>query len=444
MNRRIWIILKREYLSRLKSKGFIIGTILGPVLILGMTFLPAVLAMMTLGDAKTVYIYDQTGLYGNDLLSTQQEKADLKSLDLRDVKNNEMAEQIAQEKTSDKLNLKISQGEQTPEQFSAAMNDSLANKSIYGYLLISSDSLGKPQLTFYSTSTSDYLILSTLERRVNSLFRLKNLARLGVSPETAKEINATVSMKVFKVTESGNQEDSGSSLMLAFGMGFFIYMSMFIYGSIVMQSAMEEKQSRIVEVIISSVRPFDLLMGKILGIGLLGLTQYLIWGLTAGLIGLYGAAMISAFAGPGAGIGFSVPLYTIVAFIFYFIGGYLIFSTIYAAVGASVDNMNDAQQIVTPIAFLIIIPILMISQVVRDPNSTLAVILSLIPFFSPILMTARIAVEVPPWYEITASVILMTLTFIGMVWASAKIYRVGVLMYGKRLTFVELIRWMKY
>lgn len=440
----VWIILKREYTSRIKSKGFIIGTILGPVMILALAFLPAVIATMNLGGPKTVVIYDETGQYGSELLSYQMEKTDPAGVKLKDRAADKTAEKIAEENAGDKLILQMADVTEPASGFRKRMTDSLAAGKIYGYLMISADSSSRPVLEFFSSSASDFLALSNLEKRVNSLFRLKTLDRLGITPETAREINETVSMKVFKVTEKGAEEDSGSSLMLAFGMGFFIYMSMFIYGSMVMQSAMEEKQSRIVEVIISSVRPFDLLMGKILGVGLLGLTQYLIWGLTAAGIGLYGAAMISAFTGGGAAPGLVIPWYTIAAFILYFVGGYLIFSTIYAAVGASVDNMNDAQQIVTPIALLIIIPILMISQIVRDPNSTLAVVLSLIPFFSPILMTARIAVQVPPWYEIAASGVLMTGTFILMVWLSAKIYRVGVLMYGKRLTFAELYRWLRY
>ena len=207
---------------------------------------------------------------------------------------------------------------------------------------------------------------------------------------------------------------------------------------------MEEKQSRIVEVIISSVRPFDLLLGKVLGIGLLALTQFVIWGIGAGLVALYGATIVGMMAGPGAGIGFTIPIASIIGFIVYFMLGYLIFSTIYAAVGASVDNLQDAQQIIMPVTFLIIIPILLISFVARDPNSMVSVITSLIPFFSPILMTVRIATEMPPFWQIALSILIMIGTILGMIWGAAKIYRIGVLMYGKKVTIGELIKWLRY
>ena len=446
MNSKMWIILKREYLTRVKSKGFIIGTVLGPVLMLSFALLPALFAMMSLGGAKKVYIYDTTGEYASSIVNYVKPAEEKKKTDYKNLvkPNEDQIEKLTEENSDKLLNLINFTSTESVDAFKKMMQDSVLKETAFGYLIIESNADKGPKLTFYSSSTTDYVVLSGIEKRANEIFRLKTLDRLGVSPEIAKEINKKVDMKTIKVSEKGETEESGFGFVIAFVMGFIIYMSTFLYGSITMQSAMEEKQSRIVEVIISSVRPFDLLMGKVLGIGALALTQFIIWGIGAGVIALYGAAMVNMMAGPGAGIGFTIPIETIIGFIVYFMLGYLIYSTMYAAIGASVDSAQDAQQIATPIAFLVIIPIMLISFVARDPNSTLSVVVSLIPFFSPILMTARIATQTPPLWQIGLSFVLMISTIIGIMWGAAKIYRVGVLMYGKKITIAELFRWLRY
>ena len=445
MNNKMLTILKREYLTRVTSKGFIIGTVLGPVIMLSFALLPALFAMMTLGGVKQVYVFDQTGEYASAIINYVKPEEPKEKISAKTIRKSEdQIEKLAEESSSKMLSLINYTGGNNLTEFKKHMQDSIAKETIFGYLTIEANPDSSPKLTFYSNSTSDYVILSNIEKRANEIFRLKTLDRLGVSPLMAKEINKKIEMKTIKISETGESEDKGFGFIIAFVMGFIIYMSTFAYGSVVMQSAMEEKQSRIVEVIISSVKPFDLLMGKVLGIGLLALTQFTIWGIGAGIIGAYGAVMVSAMAGPGAGIGFTIPMFSIISFVIYFMLGYLIFSTIYAAIGASVDNMQDAQQLVMPISLIVIIPIMLISFVARDPNSTLSVITSLIPFFSPILMVARIATETPPLWQILLSFAIMIGTILVMVWAAAKIYRVGVLMYGKKITLGEIFKWLRY
>lgn len=444
MSRKLFIILKREYLTRVKSKGFIIGTLLGPLLMLAIVFLPVLFTMMTIGDTKVVYIYDTTGEYGSSLsgLKNSNNDADFSKNKLN-LSNKEM-DRMAEESSGKTLKLISYKGTADLPDFKKMMQDSIDKETVFGYLIIESKSDTLPELTFYAKSTSDYLILSSLERKANDVFRVKNLNRLGISPAIASELNKKVEMKTIKISQSGESEDKGFGMIIGFVMGFIIYTTIFAYGSVVMQSALEEKQSRIVEVIISSVHPFDLLMGKVLGIGLLALTQYIVWGLGIALIGAYGVAMVNAVSAADLGASFSISGWVITAFIFYFMLGYLIYSSFYAAVGSSVDSLQDAQQLMMPVTLLVIIPIMLITFVGRDPNSTLSVIASLIPFFTPILMTVRIAIETPPLWQIMLSIVLMIATIVGMIWAAAKVYRVGILMYGKKITFGELIRWIRY
>lgn len=443
--KKMWIILKREYLSRVKSKGFIIGTILGPVLMIGIAVLPSVFALMTVGGPKKIMIYDQTKEYGEMIVSGQRIPIDKKSKTEEFFEKQGPVNQEQVEAITGKLNLQLYQGTASVEQFKKQMEDSLKKETLFGYVLIEKvDTSNIPVFSFFGISVSDFVTVSAMERRINDGFRLKNLDRLGVAPELAREINRKIEMKTIKVSDSGESEDSGAGVIVGFILGFVIYISLFLYGSLVMQSAMEEKQSRIVEVIISCVRPFDLLMGKILGVGAVALTQIGIWALAAILVALYGAVMVSAFTGSTGDLGFTLSISTAIYFVLFFILGYLIFSTLYAAIGASVENIQDAQQIMTPIAFLIIIPIMLITFVTRDPHSPLSIAVSLFPFFSPILMTARVAVTEVPFWQIASAIVLMLSTFIGCVWVAAKIYRVGVLMYGKKINFAELWRWLRY
>lgn len=437
---KILIIVRHEYLSRIKSKGFILGTILGPILMLALIFLPALFSVMSVGNNRQIAIFDETGRFGTQLV--QENTPSSQPIDLKNAE--EMAGDLEKQASLEKTTLVLSGEGLSREQFERQYQDSIRSGKWFGYLIISGDSLSLPQVTFTGSATSDFVAFSAIERRISQLHRIDLLTRIGLPRETALKINESVRMKVYKLSESGTTEDSGFSFILAFSMGFIIYMSMFIYGSMVMQSAMEEKQTRIMEVIISSIRPDQLLMGKIIGIGALALTQYIIWAVTAGLLAVYGSLLIAPFTGGTDFFNFNIPIFSLVAFVFYFIAGFLIFATFYASVGASVDNITDATQITSPIALVIIIPIMLISLVVREPGSTFSIIMSLIPFFSPILMVARIAIETPPAWQLITSVILMVLTFLVMVKAAGKIYRVGVLMYGKRITLKELGRWLRY
>ena len=218
-------------------------------------------------------------------------------------------------------------------------------------------------------------------------------------------------------------------------------MAILIYGQVIMRGVIEEKSSRVVEVVLSSLRPFQLMMGKILGIGAVGLTQFSIWT----LFGIGASIYSTSFIPAGAGFSMpSIPAHVFVYFVVFFILGYFLFGTLFAAIGSMVNSEKEAQQLVMPVTMFLIIPIMLMIFIIRAPDSSLAVFLSFIPFFAPILMFLRITVLLPPFGQIGASIVILILTILLMVWLTAKIYRVGILMYGKRPKFAEIVRWIRY
>jgi ABC-2 type transport system permease protein len=265
-----------------------------------------------------------------------------------------------------------------------------------------------------------------------------------------------------KLTDEGEEEDATLAYtIVGYVMGFFIYMSVFIYGAIVMQGVIEEKTSRVVEVVVSSVRPFQLLMGKVLGIGAMGLVQLITWAALIGVGMTFAGTIMALFLNP-ADLGLSadasqqamleaaditipsVPPGLFIWFILFFLGGYLLYASLYAAIGSAVEQQQDAQTLQLPIALLVIVPILFIGFIVESPNSTLSVAMSLVPFFSPILMIVRVAVTDVAFWQVGLSYLLLIGTFIGSIWISSRIYRIGILMYGKKPSLKDLAKWVRY
>ena len=222
-------------------------------------------------------------------------------------------------------------------------------------------------------------------------------------------------------------------------------MTVIFYGQIILRGVIEEKSSRVVEIVLSSLRPFQLMAGKILGIAAVGFTQYAIWALFGIAATKYSGKVVSRFFPAATDFPIpTIPAYIFVYFIIFFVLGYFLYGTLYAGIGSMVNNEKEAQQLVMPVTMFLVVPIMLMMFVIKSPDSSVSVILSLIPFFAPILMLLRISVLLPPFSQIAASIVLLILTTILMIWISAKIYRVGILMYGKRPSFSQIIKWMRY
>jgi len=432
------LIIKREFLAKVKNKSFIILTLLSPLLMVGLFLLIIFLNEKNTEEIRNVAFVDESEQLSTVFLDTKGTKyVDLTALGL----------EVAKAKTKEFYYGLI----YIPK------NDSLINLS--------------KGIAFYSEDTPSLSLLSDIESQLEKKIRNLKIEQLHIDIQKIKEAETDVEI----VTENFSGEKSskiGSYLRMFVGGGFgyLIFMFIIIYGTSVMRSVIEEKTSRIIEVIISSVKPFQLMLGKILGNALAGILQFIIWAISAGLIltaityifGIEAASSSTSIGQMNPEIVQqvqqtsaselqmvlqeikSLPILTMFfSFIIYFLGGYLIYSSIYAAIGAAVDSETDTQQFMMPVLMPLVIAIYVGFSVIENPHGPIALGFSLFPLTSPIVMLMRIPFGVP-WWQIITSMLLLIITFIAIVWFAAKIYRVGILMYGKKPSYKELYKWLKY
>lgn len=431
--KKVLLIVQREYATRVKKKTFLLITFIAPLLFALLMVGPAFLAQMS-GSKDTVYVVDKSGAFQNDL--RDREDIQFKFVDRSVAKAQE-------ELLGD-----------NPDAYILAIPENPA-KNIEEFRLIGKKS---PSMGL-SNNLEDIL-----EAKVRKL-RIKNA---GLSRDKLASIETDISLSSIVLSESGKKSKGSTALASSISMigGFAIYFFIFMYGGQVTSGVHEEKTSRIVEVLASSVRPIQLMFGKIIGIALVGLTQFLLWIiLTAILSGvlmlLMGPESLMAASGSSAPVGGSAPAQdsafmqalssalggvnlpmVIFAFLFFFLFGYFTYSSMFAAVAAAVDNQTDMRQFMFPLSIPLLLAIAITPTVIlNNPSSTLAVVGSMIPFTAPVIMMARIPFGVPP-IELISSFVLMILGFIVCVWLAAKVYRTGILMYGKKVTPRELFKWI--
>ena len=413
------LIISREYLQRVRRKSFIITTLLVPILMIGLMVAPALIAMFSTPEAKTIAVIDDTG----QIFSHLQD--------------------------SDEI---------TFESYTQPLDSARADADVEAILAIGANAVDRPNqsITLYyrgaPTLSTDSYIQSQLKDAIEELrLRAYNIENLR---QILDEINVDLSYPTVRIDK---EEDTGTSSMLSYFlsllMDLMLYTFILIYGQMVMTSIIEEKNNRVLEIVVSSVKPATLMMGKVLGIGLVAITQILIWGLIIYMCIIWVVPAVGASVSAGADaeliaavgqlsdIGYITSLFTYM--LLFFVGGYLFYSAIYAAIGSAVDNIQDASQLSTIPTLPIIIALVASMSVMQNPGSSLAFWLSMIPFTSPMTMMSRIAFDVPFW-EIMLSLVLLYASFIGVIWIAAKIYRVGIFMYGKKPSFVEIIRWARY
>ena len=439
---KIGLVLTREYTTRVRKKSFIIMTILMPALMAAMFILPAYFMSQDDTKIRTIAVYD-----GSTILLGQLESNDY---------------------TKYKF---------IPEDEYNKIKDNLKATDFYAMLVIQPNVLNTKAVQLISTSNIPFDLKNQIQNKIRSVIEKEKMAEVikqTAIPDLEARIAATktpISVNTIKLGEGGEAKKSSTEIGMILGyiFGFVIYMFILLYGQMVMQGVMEEKQSRIVEVIISSVKPFELMMGKIIGIAMVGLTQLAIWiilgiAIIAGAKGMMPGAQHAGTAQEiitQAQVANQAPAQLdkmqdilsmlgsvnfpliIGCFIFFFIGGYLLYSSMFAAVGSAVDAMEDAQQFMMPIMMPIILAILVMMSAIKNPEGATAFWFSIIPFTSPVVMMARIPFGVPAW-QLALSMLVLIVTFVGMVWAAGKIYRTGILMYGKKASWKELGKWLTY
>jgi ABC-2 type transport system permease protein len=433
--KKVWVIIKREYLVRVRTRAFAIGTIISPALLLGLIILPGFLAERGSGGERRITVLDQSG----DPQLFEAIKARVESR--------------AQGSDTDGgdnfggtarffLTRQIVPPDQNPnDSIRRASNGEGKKGADMSYLILGPGVLDSVEPEYHAKNLSDFSIRA-LEESVSAAVSERRLMKAGFDATKIGQYMKPVNLKMYKIGAGGESKEGGmrQDFMVAFALLFFLYMSVLFYGLFVMRGVIEEKQSRIVEVLISSVRPTQMMLGKLLGIGLVGLTQIGIWAVSASLLSLFGARMVMS---QGAKMP-SIPMSLLVYFVLYFVLGFFLYATLYAMVGAIVSSEEEAQQAQFPVTLLIVVPMMIFGLVMRDPNSTASIVLSLVPFFAPTLMMLRIAVINPPLWQIILSMVIMLATILGSVWVAARIYRVGILMYGKRPSIAELGRWLRY
>lgn len=423
---KLWTIFKREYLSRVKSKGFIIGTAITPFLIIIITIGPGLLMELKSEKVKNFSVVDMSGIIFEELTQTLDDT----------TKSGEKLYNFDQISATDEIL------DSTQNRLSHAVD----NGEIDGYFIFPADIVETNRADYYAKSVSDFdqnRIYKNIVTRIITDHRLKVS---NLDPVMIKKLTQSIDLKTFKVEKGGKEkEDVGLSFAVTFIMVMFLYMALIMYGVFVMRSVYEEKLSRVVEVLISSCKPFQLMAGKVLGIGAVGLTQYIIWATVAGLLTIYAGSIIGVFSSSAESFPLpTIPISVLIYFVIYFILGYLLYATLYAALGAMVNTDQDAQQLQMPVMMFIILAFFFALHIIRSPESGISKIVSQIPFFAPITMFTRISVQTPPFSEILLSIVILIVSIVFFIWLAGKIFRIGILMYGKRPTLPELWNWMKY
>lgn len=431
----------REFKERVYKKSFIITTLLMPLLLALVSVAPTLIMIFAKGEAKQISVIDNSGIVADKLESNEEVSfITLVNADLQQELKNSL------------------------------------EKDEFGVLYIGEDIVTNPSnIQLYTNSSSSMMIEDNIADQVEEIIEQERLKEYNLENlrEILDKVEVNISLSTFRNgdDEQSTASSSAASSFVGIILGFVLYFFLVIYGSIVMQSIIEEKNSRILEVLVSTVRPFDMMMGKILGVAAVAATQILVWGvliiamsafvipalipddIMASVEALQAGADVTAMAANGVDTGMITAMASVLdtgyiakivgLLLLFMVGGFLLYAAMYAAVGASVDEAQDAQQLTTPITIPIIFAFIILTMVMNDPNSPLVVWCSMIPFTSPIVMMGRVPSGIPTW-EIILSLVLLYATFVFMVWIAGKIYRVGIFMHGKKPSFKDLYRWLKY
>ena len=410
--RRVLAVARREYIERVRSKAFVVGTVLGPLLLGGVMLGPSVLMSKQRGRALRVAVMDDTKRVGAGVVRA-----------------------LGEQRVAGQARFEI-----VPKGADDGL-DSLRARVLAGVLdglvHVQGETVEAASAAYYGRNVSNIMDLQQVEHAVAEAVTDERLARAGLPAERVRALTRPPAFKTIQLTSQGAREDRKEAFIVSAILLTLLYTSIAMWGSVVMSGVLEEKTSRVVEVVVSSISTWDLFLGKLVGVGAAGLTQFVAWGVALALLGL--AAAASGAAAGASVLGAS----TLVSFVVYFLLGYFFYGALFAALGAAVNSPQEAQ----PLSFMVMMPLVaglaLFPVVLGNPDGPLAVVLSMIPFFTPLLMFLRISAVMPPAWQIALSIVSMLLGIAGVVWLGARIYRVGILMHGKRPTFAEMARWIR-
>jgi ABC-2 type transport system permease protein len=431
---KVLLIIKREYIVRVRTTSFLIFTVLMPLFVGAVVVLPSRLMLSASGARHLVIVAADRGL-ANSM------KAALTAL--RASEEDEANTQTGTKKsTTREFDVTV----ETPpsEALRQELTTQLREGSLDGFAWIDADAFATRRGTYYSRNASDFIDASLVSRALRYALSGRQLAEHGISPTQAKVLLGPVEVDTVHVNRYGANKSNGlGAFFLPFLLLLAIYMTVLVYGLYVMRSVIEEKTSRIVEVLLSSVTPMQLMAGKIIGVGAVGLTQIAIWGIAGSLLGTGSYALARQIIGDSMRDA-HVSMAALMLFPVFFILGYATYACLYAAIGAMVNSDEEAQQMQFPVTMPLILCMVFATAIIRDPNSSLAFWLSMFPLTSPIIMFLRVSMEMPPVWEVVTSIAVSLISLYGLVWITSRIYRVGILMYGKRPTLPEILKWLRY
>lgn len=421
------IIGKREYLTRVKGKGFWIATIALPAFIAVMMVGPSLLMTKASSELRLAVVDTTGGGLGERLKTALAER--------RDERGGGSAT---------RFDVQVLPPAADPAAQRAELDRQVLSKKIDAWIWLDSRGLASNEFEYHAESVSNFITQAVLSRRVSTVVNQWRLQQAGYDSARIASLTVPLEPRTERVSKSGSRAEGGvGGLALAFALFFMLYTVLAIYGQQIMQGVIEEKSSRVVEVLASAVKPTELMAGKMGGICLVALTQLSIW--MATLAVLTAPGLLASLVVLPADVRLpTLSLVVVVNFFLFFLLGFLLFATIYGMIGASFNSVQEAQQVAAIAVFLVVAPALFLMPVINAPDSRIAVVASLIPFFTPLLMMLRIAVKTPPLWQIATSYALTTATISAMVWLCARVYRVGILMYGKKPTLQEIVRWVRY
>jgi ABC-2 type transport system permease protein len=441
-------IVKREYFKRVRAKSFIVATILGPILMVAFMAVPVLIAMFGASEPLRIAIVDESGHISERLCETILRESTKAPGSARGAAPLDMTRN-PQERARDASALlpgsfkieQVAAGGRSLEAIKQELNARVLKDELGGYLIIPADVLTNRKAEYFGRNVGDLFTKTQLEEHLSRAINEQRLADAGINQNLLEEISKQVSLSAIKVSEKGEEREAGGAFFFVLGVGFLIFIVIMIYGGVILSAVVEEKETRVIEMLFSSVRAFPLMLGKLVGVSLVALTQFAIWGI---LVGAFIAFGLSALTAEGSEMELPrVGVSAIVYFFLFFLLGYFFYASLFALVGSTVTSQEESQQFVMLIIFPLIIAFYLVFPVLRSPDSTLAFWASLIPFTSPVVMLVRIVTQTPPFWQIALSWLIGLATVILLIWIASRIYRIGMLMYGKRATIPEIMRWVR-
>ncbi|MFN7942446.1 MAG: ABC transporter permease [Thermoanaerobaculia bacterium] len=430
------LVAKREYVTRIQTKAFWITTLLMPLLMGALVFLPSLILMKS--SAKlSLAIVDETGKVGAKIGERLKGNGEGKPDAAKGARR-----RGADQRTEFVVEVRDAAADRVAQR--AALDQEVLGGKLDAWVWVPATGLADSKVEYHATSVSNFITQSVLEGALTDVMSATRLADAGIDQVRVAELTHRVDLETIRVSKEGSRAEAGmAGFFLAYLLFFLLYAIMMAYGQQVMTGVLEEKTSRIVEVMISTVRPFELMLGKLAGIGAVGLTQLLLW--------LGTMAVLTTPAAIGAIVSlpeeFHLPqisLGVVLHFLALFVLGFFLYASFYAAIGAACNDMREAQQLASAGVMFLVAPVLFMMPVINAPDSPLAVSLSLVPPLTPLLMLLRIAVKTPPVWQLALGYLMTGGFTLFMVWVCARIYRVGILMYGKRPTVPEMLRWVRH